>query len=474
MCGLPPGSVDYVYTAGVPVPVLTAVSDYTNPTMTTNITLSPGQSNVLVVPGYIVDGVISDALDLPYPDNPSNGGTTYLRYRDDGYNQPFIWPDDQSDVSSATAINNYTASNSIERNLLFRNYANLLTGYYVMRPDDPLGPSTSTNSFTGAVQPLNGSEVPTTPNAGFYFPFDLVAVDQNTTFSLINSTYDPDFTQQGLARHIAYSINMLSPAAAPQYAGELFYAGSGGLSTLSGTSAASTQITSATTWQSGAPTWTSAFSTLMRDDSTNSSVNGANWRPASFNGSTNSSGAVSAMAHTTDITLPLEVNLGDGSNKTGGYVSDGHGNIYRNAMCYSGRPDALLRLLHLPMEADSGQPFLKHVLTMPLRCRSRLVIGRPRKYAWHARQAGVTIFTVGYGSDVNSSECALLAQVANAVHVVAPVGGTNADGSASTSTNAAAYIVGQPEGQQFYATTPSDISNDFYQVGTAISGALTQ
>ena len=50
---LPPGSVDYVYTNGVTTPVATYVSSYTNPTNTVNVILSPGQSNVLVVPGYL-------------------------------------------------------------------------------------------------------------------------------------------------------------------------------------------------------------------------------------------------------------------------------------------------------------------------------------------------------------------------------------------------------------------------------------
>jgi len=36
------------------------------------------------------------------------------------------------------------------------------------------------------------------------------------------------------------------------------------------------------------------------------------------------------------------------------------------------------------------------------------------------------------------------------------------------------YNPTQPIGQQFYATTPADISNDFYQVGQAINAALTQ
>jgi hypothetical protein len=83
------------------------------------------------------------------------------------------------------------------------------------------------------------------------------------------------------------------------------------------------------------------------------------------------------------------------------------------------------------------------------------------EYAWHARAAGVTIYTVGYGGDVSTGEQVLLAQVANA---------TNSTGASTGML----YNAGQPIGEQFYATTPDQISNDFYLIGTAINGALTQ
>ena len=452
----PPGSVDYVYTNGVTTPVATYVSDYTNPAKTNTIILSPGQSNVLVVPGYIMEGTLADPLDLPYPDDTSNGSSTYPRYRDDGYNQPFMWPDDTADTSTPDAVNNYTNTFSTERMLMFRNYANLLTGYYVLRPDDPAGPSTDTNSFTGAVQPLNGNG-PYYPSAAFYWPFDLVGVDPQPNYGLRNPIADPDPTGTGLSRFVTYSINMLSPAAAPEYSGELFYLGTGGTSSLSGTSAASSQLTSSSQWQAHLSSypWTSAFNSLMISDPThNSAIGGATWRPASFNGSTNNVGHVSPMATVTDSNLTSEVNLSDSSNKTGGYVSDGT-NIYRNAMCYAGRPTH-----YFDFSTSQWKPIPdNHLRTVAL----PLGNWKTLEYAWHARQAGVTIFTVGYGSAVDATECGILADVANSVKVITP-----------DATNSHTYITGQPVGQQFYATTPSDISNDFYQVGTAISGALTQ
>ncbi len=210
-------SVDYHY-SGFPisVPTQTFVSDYTNPTKTVEVILASGDSNVLVVPGYVMPGIISDPLDMPYPD-----AAPYPRYRNDGYNEAFMWPDDDSDTSSANAIANFS-SDSTERYLLFRNYVNLLTGYYVMRPDDPLGPSTDTNQFTGAVQPLNANG-PYYPSAAVYWPFDLVGFDHYPSFGLRDPTSDPDTTGGGNARFIVYTLNMLSPAAQPGYSGELFY-----------------------------------------------------------------------------------------------------------------------------------------------------------------------------------------------------------------------------------------------------------
>jgi Flp pilus assembly protein TadG len=466
---VPPGAVDYVYGSSA-TPVATYVSDYTNPAETNLISLSPGQSNVLVVPGYLMEGIISDSLDLAYPDNPSNGGTTYPRYRDDGYNEAFMWPDDTTSTASVSAIQNYTKTSSWERAYMFRNYANLLTGYYVMRPDDPLGPSTDTNPFITDqtwVLPLNANG-PYYPSAAFYWPFDLVGIDQYQSFGLINPTSDADLTGQGLDRFIAYSINMLSPAASPEYAGELFYLGSGGTGALSGTSSASSQLTSSTQWETGVPSWALAFSGLMLTDGThNSAIGGATWRPASFNGSTNASGACAPMAHTTDANLTSEVNLNDSSNKTGGYVSDGHGNIYRNAMSYSGRPT------HYFDFSTSQWKAIPDNHTTASNIALALGNWKAQEYAWHARQAGVTIFTVGYGTSVDAAECGLLADVANAVNIVSPAG-QDTNGNVITATNANNYITGQPVGQQFYANTPADISNDFYQVGTAISGALTQ
>jgi Mg-chelatase subunit ChlD len=463
---MPPGSVDYTYTNnGTGLPIKTVVSDYTNPSYTTNIDLVVNESNVLVVPGYVTEGIISDSLDLPFPDNAANFGTAYPRYRNDNYNIPFMWPDDTNSDSTTAGFNeaeygtgspngNPQTSASLERALMFRNYANLLTGYYVLRPDDPAG--TSVEPLTGVTRPLYGNGA-YYPGAGFYWPFDLVGIDQWPNFSLRNAISGQDPTDQGYDRFISYSINMLSTNAAPEYAGELFYEGTGGTNSFSGTSAVSTQITSSTSWRSGVPSFVNAFSNLMTNETSHfpTNIGGAIWRPMAFNGSNANLVNQNYVGNTNDAGLASEVT--PGGSPTGGYVQDGTGRIFKNAMAYSGRPTH-----YFDFSKSSWEP-------IPDNHIGYLALGlgnwKALEYAWHARAAGVTIYTIGYGHDVDSSECQLLAKVANATNVVVPD---------NTNLFPNAYLSTQPIGQQFYATTNTDISNDFYQIATAINGALTQ
>jgi hypothetical protein len=460
---LPPGSVDYLMQGTV---LAAYVSDYTNPTQTVTVQLSPGQSNMLVVPGYITDGIICDVLDLPYPDSTYNGGTSYPRYRTDNFNESFMWPDDTTAVANASEVNGYTKASSVERDLMFRNYVNLLTGYYIFRPDDPL--SSSVEPLTGANRPLHGNG-PYYPSAGFYWPFDLVGVESGANFALTNATSDPDPTDTGAARFVAYSINMLSTNAAPEYAGELFYAGTGGTNVLSGTTAASTQITSSATWQIGLPSWASAYSTVMTNEASHypTNIGGAIWRPLTFNGSNN-------FVLTSNILTPLATFIAsifptDSHNSTGGYVSDGNGNIYRNTMAYAGRPTHYYDFSRSSWEPIPNNHLWTEGSIAPQDFVLPLGNWMTQEYAWHARAQNITIYTVGYGSAVNAYECGVLAQVANATNIISP-----GASQGTLTTNSRSYNSSQPIGQQFYATTPQDISNDFYQVGTAINGALTQ
>jgi Flp pilus assembly protein TadG len=458
---LQPGAVAYYYTNGVATTnglYVAYVSDYTHPTKHINLYVNSGGKVDLVVPGYIADGVVYDGLDLNYPDNVAYGTSGYPHFRNDNYQQQWMWPDDQGGTD-ATSGNYYTAS--LMRELMFRNWANLLTGFYIFRPDEPMDggyepliTEYSSNSPPGAPRPRYGLGA-YYPSAGFYWPFggnvdahgfvtNAVGVDVDPTYGLANPVGGGGADQ----RHIAYSINMLSTNAAPEWAGELFYksiSGSG-TNTISGTgNSAASQIMTAADWISGAPSFVTAMngiSGLMTNEgahNTNISPNPSVWRPLAFNGS--QFGTVGSAT--------------TGGSATGGYVTDGAGHIYKDTMAYSGRPTH-----YFDFSKASWEPIPDNHTKNNL----FLQLGnwKAQEYAWHARALGVTIYTVGYGTLVTDAEQAFLAQLANATNTTAG-GGSNMPFNAS-----------QPIGQQFYAATPDQISNDFYQVGQAINAALTQ
>jgi hypothetical protein len=171
------------------------------------------------------------------------------------------------------------------------------------------------------------------------------------------------------------------------------------------------------------------------------------WRPSSFNGSGN--------LVTTGIS---DVSPSDSLNYTGGYVQDAAGNIYRNTMAWSGRPTHYYdfsRSTWVPIATNH----VKNVQMLPLGN------WKASEYCWHARAAGVTVYTVGYGGAVSDGEQAFLATLANSTNTTAG-GGTN--------FLPANYNTQQPIGEQFYATNASEIGVDFSNVATAINAALTQ
>jgi hypothetical protein len=438
---LQPGSVAYCYTnATLPAHPVAYVSDYTNPTQDINLYVGSGGKVDLVVPGYIVDGLAYDGLDLPVPDT---GG--YPRYRQDNYQQPYLWNDD-------TAPNTEPySSTSLQRQLMFRNYPNLLTGFYVSRADDPLGagyePLITEDNPPGAPRPLNGLG-PYYPGAAFYWPFDLTGLDPWYTYVLT----DPGGGGPSAARHDAYSINMLSTNAAPEWSGELFYnsVSGSGTNVVSGTgNTAASQIMQSDDWQNGVSLipYLSALanvSGLMTNEAThNTNITGSPsvWRPVSFNGLPNTATTLSSVTPS--------------GTSTGGWVSDGNGNYYPNTMAWSGRPTHYYDFSKSTWVAiadnhDTNIQFLQ------------MGNWKAQEYAWHARALGVTIYTVGYGTLVTDAQQAFLAQLANATNTTAG-GGSNMP-----------YNASQPIGAQFYATNAAQISNDFYSVGQAINEALTQ
>jgi len=494
---LQPGSVAFYYPLTNATPVA-YVSDYTNPKQHINLNVGSGGKVVLVVPGYVADGLLYDGLDLGYSDPPTPG---YPRFRGNNYQEAFMWPDDTMDPPSTASAADPYSSNSLMRQLMFRNYANLLTGFYVFRADEPLAPySPSLPVGQQGIEPLISDQTNSAgavgaprsrwalgayyPSAGFYWPFggdtddmgyvtNAVGVDYDPTYALPNPNNDPDpnFSNayNGGSRHIAYSINMLSTNAEPEWSGELFYnsisgAGTGASSGVSST--AQSQIMQSAAWKNGASSLPfmapflgqtdSSGHEIMIDEAThNTTIAGSPsvWRPVSFNGSNY---PVSYAAIT-----PNNYSYNNGG--TGGFVSDGHGNYYANAMAWSGRPTHYYDFSQSKWVrvADNHD---KNVQILPIGNWQAI------EYAWHARASGVTIYTVGYGSAVTPAECSLLAEIANATNVIAPV----TTGSTTLTTNVNTFNAGQPLGAQYYATTPDDISNDFYSVGQAINAALTQ
>jgi hypothetical protein len=488
---LQPGSVAYVYpTLTTTSPTEAYVSNFNQPNQHINVTLLAGQRLELDVPGYIVDGEFFDGLDLCAPDNALQGiSTTYPRYREDNYQQGFMWPDDSNTPDYTGSLPPYY-STSLMRQLMFRNYPNLLTGFYVFKGDEEQAPyissrpagqqgiepiiADSTNSVgaVGGPRALNGLGC-YYPSAGFYWPFggltdvngyvtNAVGVDYHDTYALPNpnSDPDPDFSQgyQGGSRHIAYSLNMLSTNAAPEWYGELFYnsINGGGTNSFSGTSDTSvSHVMQSGSWQANMPGFMVPLSTtgVMMDEAThNTTIVGSPsvWRPASFNGS-NFPTSYAAILGKTAISA------------TGGFVTDGVGNYFANTMAWSGRPTH-----YYDFSKSSWEPIQNNHVSN----QQALQLGnwKAGEYAWHARALGVTIYTVGYGSVVSPTQCAALAQIANATNVIEPL----VEGSSTIVTNDNTYNSGQPIGQQFYATTAAQISNDFYSIGQAINAALTQ
>lgn len=481
---LQPGAVDYVYDSSGNI-TEKHVSNFNDPTQTVLVTVPTNGKNVLVVPGYVVDGCFYDGLDMTWPFNTSynRSTTTYSStgpmngYSWDNFNEPFMWPDDAAtNVNTSSAILSYSEdawwtdgtvhSQSVMRQLMFRNYANLLTGFTVFRPDDPL--SSGIEHFTGAYRPKNGLGA-YYPSAGFYWPFDKVGIDSDQTYALTNAVNDPDLSNNGWARRIAYSINMLSSDAAPEWAGELFYKGTGGTSVVSGTAntSVSSLMSSASDWKTGAPDWLIAdfdHTGIMYSDAvhnTNLNLGVQVWRPLSYNGVDGVTNNVIDNKLDNGIN---DVSPSDSGNYTGGYVTDGNGNYYRNAMAWSGRPTHYFDFSQSRWVAVANN-HVNNIQALPLGN------WKVQEYAWHARALGVTIYTVGYGYYVNADEQVLLAQIANATNTTA--GNAQSPYVDGNGTNIP-FNSQQPIGAQFYATTPDEISNKFYFIGQAINAALTQ
>ena len=125
---LQPGAVAFCYT-NAPGSAVPYVSEYTNPEKHVNLYVGSGGTVELRVPGYIADGTFYDNLDLGLPDDFSDGPGDFPKFRADNFQQPFQWCDDTNSVAASLADNSSYQSTSLQRQLAFRNYVNLLTGF---------------------------------------------------------------------------------------------------------------------------------------------------------------------------------------------------------------------------------------------------------------------------------------------------------------------------------------------------------
>ncbi len=208
---------------------------------------------------------------------------------------------------------------------------------------------------------------------------------------------------------------MLSPLAAPKWAGELFYKSitGGGTNDTSGVgSTSASEIMQSADWQNQLPSFAQPIVTagLMVSETThNTSIAGSPsvWRPMTFNGSNNAVGSLSSIT--------------PAGSTTGGYVADGPQgasgtHYYKNTMAWSGRPTHYY---------DFSQSQWVRVADNHTENIQALPLGnwKASEYCWHARALGVTIYTVGYGTLVYPDQQVFLAQLANATTTTAG-GGT--------------------------------------------------
>ncbi|PTX99953.1 hypothetical protein DB346_19280 [Verrucomicrobia bacterium LW23] len=181
---LPPGSVNYLFEQAYPSNPIVTISYETNRLI--SFTMKPGDSNMLVLPGYIVDGVASGY----YPYN-SDGGMQYSgndinwnktakadgwltwqtnNVEDDVYNAEFgNWPDVSVPNNGSHDYKNQRDSGL--RWLTMRNAVNLWSDPAIMIPEDY-----STNSAGNPVDPVRGRPINPVntfyPGGNWYWPVD--------------------------------------------------------------------------------------------------------------------------------------------------------------------------------------------------------------------------------------------------------------------------------------------------------------
>ncbi len=196
-----PGSINFTFRTGNTNPVIT-ISQLTN--MSISVKLVPGETNMLVVPGFVIDGVGYSKHDTAISQYSS---ASFIR-----------WPD--------TA----TPSLSTLRRYMVRHPTNLWGGLRVYKPDDP--------DLNGDGQPDNLSGSNQYPAGAFYWPMNTVKLLSSSSFAV------------GQVPWMSTNLSESDWRAA----GSLFYNSSG-------------QMAADAAWQVDAPDWvTNAFASIMTND----------------------------------------------------------------------------------------------------------------------------------------------------------------------------------------------------------------
>ncbi len=526
---VPVGAVDYTYHADgtldtnktVVSRLSQAFCETNTAALFTNIIVEAGGSNVLVVPGYVADGTVWNDFETACTQNTYNGynADNYCDQAPGSSTACGYMPDVTTNLQPNSPTPAYNINSGI-RQALFRNFMNLLTGASVMDPYDPpqTGPGAydnlipiagSTNYFARPLHPL-GEYYPSAPN---FFSFNDVGLCFDYDFGGPN-TPGANFTTEVPAEKLLPGEGYFdSPetyvnfrydtyGAAPQlytnqpYYGCLYYAGtnrtvisrstgsvSSNMTTANWTSLSTNSteswITAATGLGSAMTTATMAYDNFDTNGApTTNSDYSAIYVPASYRG-------FAYPGVTTDSAVT------NTWSKTGGMVFDdtvtGSPVLYTNSMAYSGRPthyydfsiSAWVPMVYNHTYNDGcsdstggvwGNPGNAEVEIQSPTQFGHLCFWKAMEYAYHARQLGVTIFTVGYSDAVQTGQCDVLAEMANAPSY------TRVDNSSPpvpyTVPSNPYFDRTQPSGLMFYATDANSIATDFQQIAASVTGYL--
>ena len=501
---IPIGAVDYNYsnsTIAVPDISVSRLSSMTNGgNGMINCNIFPGGSNILVVPGYIMDGTVCNNLATSTGDSSPLENNSYGYNLDNFQDKGGRFPDNGS-----FNFENYTYIPSVMRGLMFRNFMNLMTGFVVYDAYDPpqtgvIGQDTNIwldDQHSHFIKPLHGyGEY--YPGAAQFSSFNDMGYGPNDLYYgpyMPGANYTTMNPPGGLLLGEGWEVNPESSngnayyyrfcgyTVAPQinvtnnWNGQIFYFGTSSTSFSSGSTSVSALDPTGANWKklsnTGAEQWIiNDFQSDMvmtgnqyTASSNSALMNASVWRPATYRGNPY-------------IGLPTQADI---SNFTGGYMYDDTKAVpilYNNSMAYSGRPTHYYdfsqsewvpitnnHAINASQDVPSGSGGAFAEVNSGTAQFTHLCFWKAMEYAYQARMLGVTVYSIGYSAAVTDDECDVLGQMANSYSYV------NASGTTITNL---AYDPTEPVGQMYFATDASQITSDFEQIGQAVTGFLSQ